>query len=716
MASDPLRETLPEKLNISYICIKMYHCSRMRTIAKRIVALLAACVMTLPVLAQAKDDSKPYNLQKAYEVLKENHDEEQALELLEEQLKSTPDNVECWMLMCRIYRNQGEYGRALNSVNEAIKVNKPKKSGYFNSTLYWWKASVYDDMDNTEQTVEWLNKSLAAARKDNKKNVQSILFDLGQAYYDLKKYDESDAIYRQMVKVDETDQAAMTGLARNMIARGDYAGAVKMLDAVQKFGEDYSGTYKFRSEAYDKMGETDKAIDDVLIWYEKDEDAYESSIVSLMMKHRTYALAKAKTMMKSSERKPAWEILLLAFYEEGGDYENAIKSYDALERDYGKNEFIYAHRASCYDELGLTDIALREIDKAIDLNPDYSNICTKAGILRTAGRYAEAVDVFDQAIDVNPSRAFAYYAKGWCYELSGDDDKAMECYDLGIDLNKDFPYIYHMRGQIYLKRGDKVKADEDFNRVLQLDTTVTDGSCRQYALHYLGRNEEADQWIQKLIDDEPYKMGHYYDKACLYSRMGRTDEAVKALETALEMGYCAFPHIEHDDDLDAVRDRDDFKALIEKYKAKLAERIERMGLNTAEAGEVHITEVPITKKAGGTFNVDCVVNGLSLNMIFDTGASDVTISKVEADFMLKNNYLSKEDIKGKKYYQVADGGIAEGAIVTLKEVKIGDAVLRNVDAAVVKSQKAPLLLGESVLQKFGTFTVDNINSKLIIKH
>ena len=119
---------------------------------------------------------------------------------------------------------------------------------------------------------------------------------------------------------------------------------------------------------------------------------------------------------------------------------------------------------------------------------------------------------------------------------------------------------------------------------------------------------------------------------------------------------------------------------------------------------------------GGTFNVDCSVNGLPLSMIFDTGASDVTISKVEADFMLKNDYLSKDDIKGKKYYQVADGGISEGTVITLKEVKIGDAVLHNVDASVVKSQKAPLLLGESVLQKFGTFTVDNINSKLIIMH
>ena len=688
----------------------------MKSIVKRIAVLLTACTMALPGFSQSREDNRPYNLQKAYEVLQNDHDEDQALKLLGEQIKSTPDNVECWLLMCRIYRNQKEYGRAMSSVNEAIRVNKPKKSGFVNSTLYWWKSSVYDDMDNNEQEIEWLKKALDAARKDNKENVQNISFDLGQAYYEAKKYDESDAVYRQMVKEDETDQAAMTGLARNMIQREDYAGAVRMLDASQKYGDDYSETYRFRSEAYDKMGETDKAIDDALLWFEKDEDAYDSAIIKLMMKHRTYAIAKAKTSMKSSDSKDAWRVLLLSIYEEAGEYENAIKEYDSLEEDYGKDEFIYAHRADCYNKLGLTDMALSEIEKAIELEADYSNICSKGGILRTAGRYAEAIEVFDQAIEVDPLYAFAYYAKGWCHELSGDDDKAMECYNLGIDLDKEYAYIYLMRGQIHLKRGDKIKAEEDFNTVLQLDTVVTDGSCRQYALHFLGRDDEADEWMQKLIDDEPYDMGHYYDKACLYSRMGRTDEAVKALETALEMGYCAFPHIENDDDMDAIRGRDDFRALIVKYKEKLAARIEKMGIDMTAVKEEQITEVPITRKAGGTFNVDCSVNGLALNMIFDTGASDVSISKVEADFMLKNNYLSMSDIKGKQYYQTADGGISEGTVITLKEVRIGDAVLHNVDASVVKSQKAPLLLGESVLQKFGTFTVDNINSKLIIKH
>ena len=91
------------------------------------------------------------------------------------------------------------------------------------------------------------------------------------------------------------------------------------------------------------------------------------------------------------------------------------------------------------------------------------------------------------------------------------------------------------------------------------------------------------------------------------------------------------------------------------------------------------------------------------------------ITPEAVNFMLKNGYLSDEDIKGKRNYMTASGDIHEGTIIRLKEVKLGDAVLKNVEASVVHSQKAPLLLGQSVLDKFGTITIDYVNSKLIIK-
>ena len=167
--------------------------------------------------------------------------------------------------------------------------------------------------------------------------------------------------------------------------------------------------------------------------------------------------------------------------------------------------------------------------------------------------------------------------------------------------------------------------------------------------------------------------------------------------------------------MDAIRELPEFKALMEEYETKHAEYLKECELAMTEKDDL-LTEIAIKRNPGGTFEIPCDINGLPLQMIFDTGASDVTISSVEANFMLKNGYLSDKDIKGKRYYQIANGEISAGTIITLREVKIGDAVLKNIDASVVKSQKAPLLLGQSAMERFGTITIDNANNKLIIKH
>ena len=121
------------------------------------------------------------------------------------------------------------------------------------------------------------------------------------------------------------------------------------------------------------------------------------------------------------------------------------------------------------------------------------------------------------------------------------------------------------------------------------------------------------------------------------------------------------------------------------------------------------------KLRSGVYEIPCTINGLQLKFIFDTGASDVSISSVEAAFMLKNGYLKDKDIVGKAYYSTATGEIHEGTKVILREIKIGDAILRDVEASVTHSQQAPLLLGQSVMERFGVIAIDNTTSKLTIK-
>lgn len=57
---------------------------------------------------------------------------------------------------------------------------------------------------------------------------------------------------------------------------------------------------------------------------------------------------------------------------------------------------------------------------------------------------------------------------------------------------------------------------------------------------------------------------------------------------------------------------------------------------------------------------------MPLKFIFDTGASDVTISLTEALFMLKNGYLKETDFKVSVYYSIANGEIAEGTRINIQ--------------------------------------------------
>ena len=124
--------------------------------------------------------------------------------------------------------------------------------------------------------------------------------------------------------------------------------------------------------------------------------------------------------------------------------------------------------------------------------------------------------------------------------------------------------------------------------------------------------------------------------------------------------------------------------------------------NLLSMGQVRIK----MQKDGGVYKIPCVVNGLRLKFIFDTGASNVCISLSEANLMLENGYLDKKDIVGKGKSQIADGSIINNTRIILREIKINDLILKDVEAIVINELKAPLLLGQSAIEKLGKIQIE----------
>jgi len=112
------------------------------------------------------------------------------------------------------------------------------------------------------------------------------------------------------------------------------------------------------------------------------------------------------------------------------------------------------------------------------------------------------------------------------------------------------------------------------------------------------------------------------------------------------------------------------------------------------------------KLENGVYTTPCKVNGLQLRFIFDTGASNVCLSLSEAIFMLKNGYLEESDVHGSSKSQIANGDIVNNTTITIKELEIGNIKLHDIDALVIHELTAPLLLGQSAIQKLGKIQIE----------
>lgn len=111
------------------------------------------------------------------------------------------------------------------------------------------------------------------------------------------------------------------------------------------------------------------------------------------------------------------------------------------------------------------------------------------------------------------------------------------------------------------------------------------------------------------------------------------------------------------------------------------------------------------EKEGGIYKISCKVNGAPMKMYFDTGASTVSISKATALYLLENDLIGPQDYRGKTKSTTADGAITDKMIINLRDIEIAGLHLRDVLATVSYSLNAPLLLGQTAIQRLGRISL-----------
>ncbi len=117
---------------------------------------------------------------------------------------------------------------------------------------------------------------------------------------------------------------------------------------------------------------------------------------------------------------------------------------------------------------------------------------------------------------------------------------------------------------------------------------------------------------------------------------------------------------------------------------------------------------------GGTFIVPVTINGqLTLKFMIDSGATDVAVPADVVLALIRTGSITKDDFLGQQQYQLADGSVVPSPVFLIQSLKVGDKVLQNVRATVA-SVNGSLLLGQSFLSRFSSWSVDNKSRLLFL--
>lgn len=677
----------------------------MKISSRLLWVVFAIMLIVCPVSLNAQKYNKygdSYNFRKGMETLDE-RDSKKAEDSFRKEIDEHPENEYAYLYLAHIQQHNEEYGKALSSVDNALKYI-PKKDKEYKGACHYKRAGIYRALDKYDEAI--LDYTMAISYNPDD---EDSFWERAQIYFEQEKYDLADADYRAMQKLNANSPLSFMGLGRNEVKRGNFQNAVDLYDHVVALYPEYESGYSFRAEAYMGLKRYMEAASDIVKALELD---YDNKAFGLMIDLSDSAYAQINTKLKAMAVTDAnsayWPYCLGVINEHVKKYNEAITNYLKASK-LDEAALTYSRISSCYEDMGEWASAIEYMDKAIALDPkDTDYILYKANIYYEAGQIQTAIEVMDQYIEVVPDYAGGYYRRGWFKDNIKDIDGAIEDYTTSITLDSDYPYAIMSRGNMYLLKGENELAKKDFEMVVQKDTIPEEGSCTMYALMHLGRNDEAIEWMNKMLESSEEE-GVRYEAACLYSLMGDTEKSLYYLEESLKRGNKSYHHMMTDDDIDNIRNLGAFKALMEKY---FPQEVEQESSNEAlvEYAE-KVVEVPFTRH-GGITQVKCSVNGLPLHFIFDTGAADVTISRVEATFMFKNEYLSSSDVIGKARYMDANGDISVGTVLNIKKITFGGLELENVRASVVESNNAPLLLGQSVLNRLGKIEIDYDRSVL----
>ncbi len=191
-----------------------------------------------------------------------------------------------------------------------------------------------------------------------------------------------------------------------------------------------------------------------------------------------------------------------------------------------------------YQATGKTGAALREFEKAVELDPRYPDAYNNLGLWHgQKGEYEKAIVELKKAIALRPDYSEARNNLGMCYNGSGMFQEAINQYREALNVEPDAEIHYNL-GNSYFTVGKTDKAVNEYGRALAIDPGFTKAHENLGILY--GKMKMFEKAIAEhtiALSLEPDNARVYYLIAVEYYLDEQYDQAKQHLDKAVKLGY-----------------------------------------------------------------------------------------------------------------------------------------------------------------------------------